>query len=63
MITGNKIITNLVQYELSQEEMDSLKAGWQPNKIKFEDSKSPLASKSFIFLLLTTLNPKKPKVR
>ena len=65
ILTGNKTITNLAQYELYQEESDWLKPGLyfsiQPNKIQ----------KSEIFTifgkihrsLLANLNPRKPKVR
>ena len=60
IFTANETITNLTQYELSQEESDLLIAGLyfsiQPHKIR----------KSEIFTitsLLTILNPMKPKVR
>ena len=65
MFTANETITNLMQYELSQEESDLLKAGlyFQSNQIKFENPKSSLPLKRFIVHFLTTLNPRKPKVR
>ena len=58
IFTANKTITNL-----SQEEADLLKAVYifPFNQIKFENLKSSLHSKRFIVLLLTTLNPRKPK--
>ena len=64
--TANKDITNLTKYELSQEESDLHKAGlytFQSNQIKFENQKSSLPLKRFIVCLLTTLNPRKLKVR
>ena len=62
IFTANETITNLMQYELSQEETDLLKAGLyfsiRPDKIrKFE------VFTTFVVLLLTTLNLRKPKVR
>ena len=65
IFTANETITNLTQYELSQEESDLLKAGlyFQSNQIKFENPKSSLPLKRFIVRFLTTLNPRKPKVR
>ena len=63
--TANETITNLTQYELSQEESDLLKAGYtfQSNQIKFENPKSPLPLKRLTVHFLETLNPRKPKVR
>ena len=64
IITSNETITNLTEYELSQEETDLLKAGLyfsiQPDKIR----KSAIftTSEKSILLLLITSNPKKPKV-
>ena len=62
IFTANETITNLTQNELSQEETDLLKAGLyfsiRPDKIrKFE------VFTTFVVLLLTTLNLRKPKVR
>ena len=62
IFTANETITNLTQYELSQEESDLLKAGLC-NQTKFENPKSSLPLKRFIVHFLTTLNPRKPKVR
>ena len=63
--TSNETITNLTQYQLSQEEADLLKAGLyfsiQPDK--FENPKSSLPLKRLMVLLLTTLNPRKLKFR
>ena len=44
IFTANETIANLMQYELSQEESDLLKAVYtfQSNQIKFENSKSSL---------------------
>ena len=65
IFTANETITNLTQYELSQEESDLLKAGlyFSINEIKFENPKSSLPLKRFIVHFLATLNPRKPKVR
>ena len=61
---ANETITNLTQYELSQEESDLLKAyTFQSNQIKFENPKSSLPWKRFIIRFLTTLNTRKPKLR
>ena len=63
--TANETITNLTQYELSQEESDLLEAGLyfsvHPDKIQKSQNLLPL--KRFIVLVLTTLNLRKPKVR
>ena len=64
--TANETITNLMQYELSQEETDLLKAGLyfsiqSDNKFKNPKSSQPL--KRLIALLLATLNLRKPKFR
>ena len=60
IFTANETITNLTQYELSQEESDLLKAGLyfsiQPDKIR----KSEIFT-TFIVHFLTTLNPRKLK--
>ena len=66
IFTANETITNLTQYELSQEESDLLKAGLyfsiQLDKIrKSEIFRMPL--KRFIPRLLTTLDLRKPKVQ
>ena len=65
VFTANKTITNLTQYELYQEESDLLKAGLyfsiQPDKIR--KSEIFTTFERFIVHFLTTLNPKKPKVR
>ena len=65
IFTANETITNLTQYELSQEESDLLKAGlyFQSSQIKFENPKFSLPLKRFTVRFLTTLNPRKPKVR
>ena len=65
IFTANETITNLTQYELSQEESDLLKAGlyFQSSQIKFENPKFSLPLKRFTFRFLTTLSPRKPKVR
>ena len=65
IFTANQTITNLTQYELSQEESDLLKAGYtfQSNQIKLENPKSSLPLKRFIVHFLATLNLRKPKVR
>ena len=65
IFTANETITNLTQYELFQEESDLLKAGcnFQSNQIKFENPKLSLPLKRFIVRFLTTLNPRKSKVR
>ena len=49
-----------MQYELSQEESDLLKAGlyFQSNQIKFENPKSSLPLKRFTVHFLATLNIK-----
>ena len=63
--TAKETITNLAQYELFQEESDLCKAvlcfSIQPDK--FENFKSSLPLKRFPTHFLTTLNPRKPKVR
>ena len=65
IFTANKAITNLMQFESSQEESDLLKAGLyfsiQPDK--FKNPKSSLTLKRFINRFLTTLNLRKPNVR
>ena len=63
--TANETIASFMQYELSQEESDLLKAGlyFSIQKIKFENPKSSLPLKRFVVCFLTTLNPRKPKVR
>ena len=53
-VTANETITNLTQYELSQEEIDLLKAGLYFS-IQSDKSRQSV-------LLLTILNPRKPKV-
>ena len=65
IFTTNETITNLPQYKLFQEESDLLKAGYnfQSNQIKFENPKFSLPLKRFIVRFLTTLNPRKSKVR
>ena len=65
IFTANETITNLTQYELSQEDSDLLKVGLylSTNQIKFENPKSSLPLKRFTVHFLTTLNPRKPKVR
>ena len=64
IFTASKTITNLTQYELSQEESDLLKAGLyfsiQPDKI--QKSEIFTTFEKFIVRFLTTLNPRKPKV-
>ena len=63
IITSNETITNLTEYELSQEETDLLKAGLyfsiQPDKI--QKSEIFTTSKKSVLLLLITSNPRKPK--
>ena len=64
--TSNKTITNLTQYELSQEESYLLLKQVYislSNQIKFECPKSSLPLKRFIVCLSATLNPKKLKIR
>ena len=65
IFTANEIVINLTQYELSQEESDFCKEidPFRSNRIKFENPKSSLPLKRFIVHFLTTLNPRKPKVR
>ena len=64
IFTANETITNLTQYELSQEESDLKQVyTFQSNHIKFENPKSSLPLKRSIVPLLTILNPMKPKVR
>ena len=65
IFTANETTANFMQYELSQEESDLLKAGlyFSIQKIKFENPKSSLPLKRFVVCFLTTLNPWKPKVR
>ena len=65
IFTSNKTITNLTEYELSQEEYDLLKqlSNFQSNQIKFENPKSSLPLKRFFIRFLTTSNPRKPKFR
>ena len=65
ILTASDTINNLTQYELSQKETDLFQIyTFQSNQIKFENPKSSLPLKRFNFLLLlTTLNPRKPKVR
>ena len=65
IFTSNKTITNLTEYELSQEEYDLLKqlSTFQSNQIKFENPKSSLPLKRFFIRFLTTSNPRKPKFR
>ena len=65
IFTANETTANFMQYELSQEESDLLKAGlyFSIQKIKFENPKSSLPLKRFVVCFLTTLNPRKPKVR
>ena len=65
IFTANKIVINLTQYELSQEESDFCKAGYPfwSNRIKFKNPKSSLPLKRFIVHFFTALNPRKPKVR
>ena len=64
IFTANKAITNLMQFESSQEESDLLKAGLyfsiQPDKI--QKSEIFTTFEKFIVRFLTTLNPRKPKV-
>ena len=63
--TSNETITNLIQYELSQEESDLLKAGLyfsiQPDKIRKSEIFTTFEKihRSFI----SNLNPKKLKIR
>ena len=65
IFTDNETITNLMQYELSQEESDLLKAGLyfsiQPDKIRKSEIFTTFEKIHLHFL--TTLNPRKPKVR
>ena len=65
IFTANKTITNLTQYELSQEESDLLKAGLyfsiQPDEIR--NSEIFTTFEKIIIHFLTTLNLRKPKVR
>ena len=58
IFTANETITNLMWYELSQEEQIYLKQFYtfQSNQIKFETLKSSLPLKRFIILLLTTFS-------
>ena len=65
IFTSTETITNLTEYELSQEEYDLLKqlSTFQSNQIKFENPKSSLLLKRFFIRLLTTSNPRKPKFR
>ena len=65
IFTSNETITNLTEYELSQEEYDLLKqlSTFQSNQIKFENLKSSLPLKRFFIRFLTTSNPRKPKFR
>ena len=65
IFTANETITNLTQYELSQEESDLPKAVYtfQSNRIKFENPKSSLPLNRHIVPLLTILNRTKPKFR
>ena len=60
IITSNETITNLTQYELSQEESDLLKEGLyfsiQPDKIR----KSEIFTTFEKIHFLRTLNPRKP---
>ena len=65
IFTSNETITNLTEYELSQEEYDLLKqlSTFQSNHIKFENPKSSLPLKRFFIRFLTTSNPRKPKFR
>ena len=65
ILTVNENISNLTQYELSQEESDFLKQVYtfQLNQIAFENPKFSLILKRFIAHFLTILNPRKPKVR
>ena len=65
IFTSNKTITNLTEYELSQEEYDLLKqlSTFQSNQIKFENPKSSLPLKRLFIRFLTTSNPRKPKFR
>ena len=64
IFTANETVTNLLQYELSQEESDLLKASlYFSNQIKFENPKSSLPLKRSIISLLTILNLRKPEVR
>ena len=62
IFTVNGTITNLTQYELSQEESDLVKAGLYYS-IRIQNPKSSLPLKRLIVRSLTTLNPRKPKVR
>ena len=65
IFTVNETITNVTQYELSQEESDLLKAGlyFSIESDKIRNPKSSLPLKRFTVHFLTTLNPRKPKVR
>ena len=65
IFTSNETITNLTEYELSQEEYDLLKqlSTFQSNQIKFKNPKSSLPLKRFFIRFLTTSNPRKPKFR
>ena len=58
-------ITNLIQYELSQENPIYLKQFYTSlsNQIKIENLKSSLPLKKFSFHLLTSLNLRKLKMR
>ena len=62
ILTDNETITNLTKYELTQEKPDLLKAGLYFS-IQPDNLKSSLPLKRFIIHFLTTLNPRKPKVR
>ena len=65
LFTAKETITNLTQYELSQEESDLLKAGLyfsiQPDEIR--NSEIFTTFEKIIIHFLTTLNLRKPKVR
>ena len=64
ILTASDTINNLTQYELSQKETDLFQIyTFQSNQIKFENPKSSLPLKRFTVHFLTTLNPRKPKVR
>ena len=65
IFTANETITNLTQYELSQDKSDLLKAGLffsiQPDKTRKCEIFTTFEKIHRSFL--ATLNPRKPKVR
>ena len=65
IFTPNETIANPMQYELSHEESDLLKAGLyfsiQTDKIRKSENFTTFEKIHCLFL--TTLNPRKPKVR